>query len=538
MAASEKFDIKSILDDVVHQFSDPLAFLRELVQNAIDAGTGEIEIDLEYRPVGGRPSAVITVQDWGEGMNRAIIEDKLLRLFRSGKDEDLTKIGRFGIGFVSVFALEPAHVVVDTGRDGRFWRVVFDSDRTYELFESDDPVEGTRVQIFRPMGEENFRRLRERAEAVVITWCKHARVPLYFCGRDVRQPFDVDSPIKTTYQVEGTQVVMGWSTDLYAEVGYYHRGLTLQERRYRPWLWTIYKIDSRYLEHTLTRDQLLEDGHFSKAMEILKELAEERMPELLIDEMERAAAEGDAELHEHCCRFLAFYLHREQPFRRAWRRRAIFRVGGAKTATPDEITHAMRDGRLYQARHDAELVNWFGDRGMVAIGGEELAKLWLVLTGRAPEILDEQHLFLEDLRRQQSQTTRELTGAVKNLCVRAGFGLDEALMVEANDLSASLRGFWVLSVPHQRAGDGPIEPHAEKMTLRIPAAKALGEGRTLLINGRHDGVRQLLTLVESEPEWAALALLEATCRVDGDSLVVAAASLRQERLLEESHGDR
>ena len=39
--------------------------------------------------------------------SREIIETKLTRLFSSQKDGDRTKIGKFGIGFVSVFAIGP-----------------------------------------------------------------------------------------------------------------------------------------------------------------------------------------------------------------------------------------------------------------------------------------------------------------------------------------------------------------------------------------------------------------------------------------------
>jgi hypothetical protein len=58
-------------------------------------------------------------------MNREIIEKQLTRLFSSAKDGDRTKIGKFGIGFVSVFAIDPHIVCVDTSRDGEHWRVLF-----------------------------------------------------------------------------------------------------------------------------------------------------------------------------------------------------------------------------------------------------------------------------------------------------------------------------------------------------------------------------------------------------------------------------
>mgnify|MGYP000890693624 CR=1 FL=1 len=94
------------LDNLVDQFSDPFAFLRELVQNSIDAGSHRVDIEFEFTPhqEGNRGVFVLHVNDTGEGMTREIIDTKLTRLFSSAKEDDYTKIGKFGIGFVSIFA--------------------------------------------------------------------------------------------------------------------------------------------------------------------------------------------------------------------------------------------------------------------------------------------------------------------------------------------------------------------------------------------------------------------------------------------------
>ena len=39
---------QGIVGDVIAQFADPLAFYRELVQNAIDAGSPSVEIRIGY----------------------------------------------------------------------------------------------------------------------------------------------------------------------------------------------------------------------------------------------------------------------------------------------------------------------------------------------------------------------------------------------------------------------------------------------------------------------------------------------------------
>src|SRR3954470_9197910 len=89
-----------IVGDVIAQFADPYAFYRELVQNAIDAGTPDVAIRIDYEDADQRVR--ISVRDRGEGMTREIIEQQLLVLFRSTKEDDHNKIGKFGIGFASV----------------------------------------------------------------------------------------------------------------------------------------------------------------------------------------------------------------------------------------------------------------------------------------------------------------------------------------------------------------------------------------------------------------------------------------------------
>ena len=149
MRTSSEPSVASALEHLINQFSDPLSFYRELIQNAVDAGSREVDVWLEYKKgaADGEGAMIIHVDDFGEGMNREIIEGRLTRLFSSGKDGDFTKIGRFGIGFVSIFAIEPDAVSLDTSRDGENWRVLFHRDKSFSLIARDETVEGTKIQI-------------------------------------------------------------------------------------------------------------------------------------------------------------------------------------------------------------------------------------------------------------------------------------------------------------------------------------------------------------------------------------------------------
>ena len=91
------------LNNLVNQFARPMDFLRELVQNSIDAGSPRVEVWVKYIAGKAREDGVLEIHiaDFGEGMDERIIDEQLTRMFSSTKEDDLTKIGKFGIGFTS-----------------------------------------------------------------------------------------------------------------------------------------------------------------------------------------------------------------------------------------------------------------------------------------------------------------------------------------------------------------------------------------------------------------------------------------------------
>ena len=163
-----------IVGDVIAQFADPYAFFRELVQNAIDAGTETVEVRLEHDAGAGLVRA--SVRDRGEGMTRDVVENQLLVLFRSTKERDDTKIGKFGIGFASVLAPSPQVVVVQTARAGRRLTLHLHPDLTYQLFDGGAATQtGTTVQLELAMPAVQAVEFAERSRAALVRWCRHAR---------------------------------------------------------------------------------------------------------------------------------------------------------------------------------------------------------------------------------------------------------------------------------------------------------------------------------------------------------------------------
>lgn len=283
------------LENLVNQFTDPYACLRELIQNAMDAGSSSVDIWFEYNPYDGKDLGIciIHIDDTGEGMTRRIIDTKLTQLFSSNKEDDLTKVGKFGIGFVSVFALEPDAVIVDTGRDGEYWRLIFKKDRKFDRILLNHPVEGTQIQIVKEVPSKTFETMKERSAATIRYWCKHVDAEITVEGEVINEEFRIGHPHEYVHQGTETSVVVAPTLDNEPFFGFYNRGLTLREgeKEYRPG--AAFKISSRYLEHTLTRDNVIQDKHYDKAMALLTEIVDGPFRKQLF---ERAARSHDYQL--------------------------------------------------------------------------------------------------------------------------------------------------------------------------------------------------------------------------------------------------
>lgn len=306
------------LDNLIDQFARPLDFLRELVQNALDAGTPRIEVSGEYRDDHLR----LTVRDFGEGMSREVINTRLTRLFASDKAGDLTQIGRFGIGFASVFALRPNAVTVETFRHGHGHRVHFDEQFQFTVEEHREPMVGTAIHIDKVMSREDADQTLREARYVLGYWCEHAAVPITFRTASaapvadealdpfaafsapaapvdtVSRAFELDALHSVRREEDGFVVLVGVGPE--PRYSFYSHGLTListtdprvlahhAERAQH----LLLKVAGPGLDHTLTRDNVQHDENFERAMQVVHR-ARETLYDQLIERGITAAAAGE-----------------------------------------------------------------------------------------------------------------------------------------------------------------------------------------------------------------------------------------------------
>lgn len=300
-----------IVDDMVRQFADPYAYLRELVQNGIDAGATRLEIRIE-RDIDG--TVRTSIDDDGSGMTRATIEGPLLTLFASSKESDETKIGKYGIGFVSVFATAPKCVEVLTRHESESWLLRLFGDHSFELRPGERNARGTTVTLVHTMTSEQLVAHGKRAAAALHHWCRHARLPIRLEIVDLaneasnargsaNMPFSVRGPISVKHD-QGDLVIVASIGPVERDVtegsatfaGFYNRGLTLHESTLSD-IHALegirFKVEWPRLSHTLSRDAVKQDASYHKAIAAVRALVEGELLQRVRETLSEHAASGD-----------------------------------------------------------------------------------------------------------------------------------------------------------------------------------------------------------------------------------------------------
>jgi molecular chaperone HtpG len=327
---------EGIVGDVIAQFADIYAFYRELIQNSIDAGSPSIEVELTYDRTEQRMR--VAVRDRGEGMTRDIVENQLLVLFRSTKEKDNTKIGKFGIGFASVLAPNPEVVTVHTARDKRRLTLHLYRDLSYELFDAGPAtLNGTTVELTLVMKPHEVDKFAISTLDALTRWCRHATVPIELIenrtdGAKVTKR--IDSPLglaSTLVEVKRVTddgqltVVVGLGAPY---VGFFNHGLMLHETSEALVGSLSAKIQDPRLGHTLSRDDVRRDASFDRAVAFAKQVVQTdltRAAEARLRELAETGKLGDVE------RLVAAAISAEIPLER-WVLPLVEPIGGSKVA--------------------------------------------------------------------------------------------------------------------------------------------------------------------------------------------------------------
>ena len=148
----------------------------------MDGGADRLEVLLD-RHAGDSEDEVVyelRFEDTGRGMTQDVVREELTRLFASSKSGDRTSAGEFGVGFVSVFAWRPDAVLLQTGREGEAWELLFDGSATFEERPVDVPFEGTTITMFRRGRASEGAAIAEAVRDALWRWCRFCSLELSF----------------------------------------------------------------------------------------------------------------------------------------------------------------------------------------------------------------------------------------------------------------------------------------------------------------------------------------------------------------------
>jgi molecular chaperone HtpG len=223
-------------------YDNPLVFIRELIQNALDANRCQVyadlardnqetpeyptqvdeerrrrypvKIKLETRLIPNEMSGeteekqVLSVEDYGIGMDREIIQRYFLQVGRSFYTTDefrrnfrFIPTSRFGIGFLSVFAVSD-RVMVETYKPSSAHkeesiRLTLRGPRNYLLTEQGGRnVSGTRIEV---MLREPL--LRGRLTELVAHWCRRVEFPVFVDDLGVQRTIASERADQFTYEI-------------------------------------------------------------------------------------------------------------------------------------------------------------------------------------------------------------------------------------------------------------------------------------------------------------------------------------------------
>jgi len=171
-------DLRGMVDLLSHHlYGSPRVYVRELLQNAVDAITArrsaqpdeadQHEIRIEPPEVTG--DGTLRVHDTGIGLTIAQVHELLATIGRSSKRDELgfarhEFLGQFGIGLLSCFVVADSVEVITRGADTPTVRWVGYADGRYEVSESRGAVPGGGIEAQRA-GQGTTVILRPRRDA-------------------------------------------------------------------------------------------------------------------------------------------------------------------------------------------------------------------------------------------------------------------------------------------------------------------------------------------------------------------------------------
>ncbi|MFC9777149.1 HSP90 family protein [Paenibacillus chitinolyticus] len=344
-----------------HLYSDPGVFIRELLQNGIDAVTARKRLGQEFEGevrVEVFSSNTISFSDNGCGLTEKEIEQFLAKIGSSTKreDQDLADdyIGQFGVGLLSCFVVSEEIVLITRSSNGEGdsleWRGKPDGTYSIKKLERQVPV-GTTIYLKAKTDYEEyfeFYRLRELLEKygeflptpIILTednyelnvntsippWNMDKQEAMDFVEETAySKPMDIISLTSVIGGVKGIASILPYAVSLQDEKKHrvYLKGMLLSDKMSNvlpPWAFFVNGIiNTENLRPTASREAFQENDLFFSVRDELGECIKNYLIELSQENQElfkrivlvhyasiKTMAVEDEELYELFIRHLSF----------------------------------------------------------------------------------------------------------------------------------------------------------------------------------------------------------------------------------------
>ena len=297
--------LRRALAEAARYGDDPWVFLRELGQNARDAGARRIRVSLQVEPDRAR----LIFADDGGGMGLEHARAYLFRLYASSKEQDLSAAGRFGVGFWSVLRFGPRRIEVHSRTADAAWAVGLRGDLTgWQRLECGCRRPGTVVVLERTIDPGAGEALRDQVHRNLVRYLAHLRtagrrprpLAVRFDGQRIDRPFQLDSAGALRFRQGQVEGVVGFGSRPAYRL--YARGLPVLEGAYleelesglrrpdrqaeREGVAPVYRINGNQLEVVLSRQTVVRD----RALRELLRVARSRFEELVARTIDGAVA--------------------------------------------------------------------------------------------------------------------------------------------------------------------------------------------------------------------------------------------------------
>ncbi|MBI2378849.1 MAG: ATP-binding protein [Deltaproteobacteria bacterium] len=366
-------DVAGLLRALTEQFPDPLLCVRELVQNAADAGSARIDVDVSFDAKRGLLR--LSVEDDGRGMSAEDVEGYLTIGF-SEKDPAADR-GRFGVGKLSPYALGINRMLVETSNGRTAHRITFFSDGSGHIeVRPSDGRAGTAVRVFKRCERVEAEQLAARTLVLVEERCGSVSIPLFVNGQRANKKIDLSTPYAVRVATpEGVGFIGIGAEPVRVLMG---GGIVLETDAEILGPEISYVLDSPRLSPTLSRNAVRRDGAFEALLRAARAREAElssRVATALAERVTklRQRAEGVERLLEPDDRAALEWLRRRlldpegRPPDESVRRAPVIETADGGLVSADELVAVIRrEGRVPASRVPRprdDLAGYF-DRGV------------------------------------------------------------------------------------------------------------------------------------------------------------------------------